>query len=50
VVIDTDAERLLAGVLHDWGREVGGLTELPDGLAELRHALVDDFADTGEQR
>ena len=35
----------LLDVLSAWADEVGGYSGLPDGLAELWHALVDDLAE-----
>jgi len=35
----------LLDVLSTWADEVGGYSGLPDGLAELWHALVDDLAE-----
>jgi hypothetical protein len=44
LLLTTEQEGTLADVIEDWAtRFAGGYPELPEGIFELRNAIVDDL-------
>jgi hypothetical protein len=46
VQLTTEQKRDLLQVIVAWADAEGGYDRLPDGVYDLRHALLDDLADT----
>jgi hypothetical protein len=47
VPLELPDKQILSVTIEDWIAELGGYTRLPEGIYELRAALIDDLHDAG---